>query len=121
MVVALLVLATTILFPLLQLCILVYLLIPLRREHRPLGFAILVRLMQSLRPWGMIEVFLLGVLVAVVKLSSMATVVPGPALWAFVALTVTLTAVLSFNPGAFWEMTFRAAGDEDEGEERASA
>jgi paraquat-inducible protein A len=118
-VVALLVLATTILFPLLQLCILVYLLIPLRREHRPLGFAILVRLMQSLRPWGMIEVFLLGVLVAVVKLSSMATVVPGPALWAFVALTVTLTAVLSFNPGAFWEMTFRAAGDEDE--ERASA
>ncbi len=118
-VVALLVLATTILFPLLQLCILVYLLIPLRREHRPLGFAILVRLMQSLRPWGMIEVFLLGVLVAVVKLSSMATVVPGPALWAFVALTVTLTAVLSFNPGAFWEMTFRAAGDEDG--ERASA
>ncbi|QRF54958.1 paraquat-inducible protein A [Variovorax paradoxus] len=118
-VVALLVLATTILFPLLQLCILVYLLIPLRREHRPLGFAILVRLMQSLRPWGMIEVFLLGVLVAVVKLSSMATVVPGPALWAFVALTVTLTAVLSFNPGAFWETTFRAAGDEDR--ERASA
>ncbi|KPU90223.1 paraquat-inducible protein A [Variovorax paradoxus] len=113
-VVALLVLATTILFPLLQLCILVYLLIPLRREHRPLGFAILVRLMQSLRPWGMIEVFLLGVLVAVVKLSSMATVVAGPALWAFMALTVTLTAVLSFNPGAFWEMTFRAAGDEDE-------
>lgn len=97
-VVALLVLATTILFPLLQLCILVYLLIPLRREHRPLGFAILVRLMQSLRPWGMIEVFLLGVLVAVVKLSSMATVVAGPALWAFMALTVTLTAVLSFNP-----------------------
>jgi paraquat-inducible protein A len=67
----------------------------------------------------MIEVFLLGVLVAVVKLSSMATVVPGPALWAFVALTVTLTAVLSFNPGAFWEMTFRAAGDEDG--ERSSA
>ena len=43
-----------------------------------------------------------------------AAVVAGPALWAFMALTVTLTAVLSFNPGAFWEMTFRAAGDEDE-------
>jgi paraquat-inducible protein A len=105
--VALLVLATTILFPLLQLCILAYLLVPLSREHRPAGFALLVRAMQSLRPWGMIEVFLLGVLVAIVKLSSMATVVPGPALWAFMALTVMLTAVLSFNPGAFWEMTFR--------------
>ena len=108
--VALLVLATTILFPLLQLCILAYLLVPLSREHRPLGFALLVRVLQSLRPWGMIEVFLLGVLVAIVKLSSMATVVPGPALWAFVALTVMLTAVLSFNPGAFWEMKFRPHG-----------
>lgn len=105
--VALLVLATTILFPLMQLCILAYLLVPLAREHRPAGFALLVRVMQSLRPWGMIEVFLLGVLVAIVKLSSMATVVPGPALWAFVVLTVMLTAVLSFNPGAFWEMRFR--------------
>ena len=66
--------------------------------------------MQSLRPWGMIEVFLLGVLVAIVKLSSMATVVPGPALWAFVALTVLLTAVLSFDPRAFWEMAFEPAG-----------
>eukprot|EP01035_Chromulina_nebulosa_P060417 gene60417-82666_t len=117
-VVALLVLATTILFPFLQLCILAYLLVPLSREHRPVGFALLVRAMQSLRPWGMIEVFLLGVLVAIVKLSSMATVVPGPALWAFVALTVMLTAVLSFNPGAFWEMTFQpkaADADTDEG------
>lgn len=115
-VVALLVLATTILFPFLQLCILAYLLVPLSREHRPVGFALLVRAMQSLRPWGMIEVFLLGVLVAIVKLSSMATVVPGPALWAFVALTVMLTAVLSFDPGAFWGMAFRPKGA-DVGEE----
>ncbi|CAA2104995.1 paraquat-inducible protein A [Variovorax paradoxus] len=118
--VALLVLATTILFPLLQLCILAYLLVPLSREHRPVGFALLVRAMQSLRPWGMIEVFLLGVLVAIVKLSSMATVVPGPALWAFVALTVLLTAVLSFNPGAFWEMKFRPAGQADDGDSSGS-
>jgi paraquat-inducible protein A len=112
--VALLVLATTILFPLLQLCILAYLLVPLSQGRRPAGFALLVRGIQSLRPWGMIEVFLLGVLVAVVKLSSMATVMPGPALWAFVALTVLLTAVLSFNPGAFWGMAFPRRGEADE-------
>ena len=106
--VALLVLATTILFPLLQLCILAWLLVPLARRQQPPGFALLVRAMQSLRPWGMIEVFLLGVLVAIVKLSSMATVLPGPALWAFMALTVLLTAVLSFNPRAFWEMATQA-------------
>jgi paraquat-inducible protein A len=104
--VALLVLATTILFPLLQLCILFYLLVPMARERRPAGFGILVRILQTLRPWGMVEVFLLGVLVAIVKLSSLAQVVAGPALWAFMALTVLLTAVLSFNPRAFWEMAF---------------
>ncbi len=102
--VAMLVLATTILFPLMQLLILLWLLVPLTRRTQPRGFALLVRTMQSLRPWGMIEVFLLGVLVALVKLSSMATVLPGPALWAFVALTVLLTAVLAFDPRGFWEM-----------------
>jgi paraquat-inducible protein A len=102
--VAFLVLATTILFPLMQLLILVWLLVPLRRHRRAIGFALLVRLMQALRPWGMIEVFLLGVLVALVKLSSMASVLPGPALWAFMALTVLLTAVLAFDPRGFWEM-----------------
>lgn len=64
----------------------------------------MVRAMQSLRPWGMVEVFLLGVLVALVKLSSIATVIPGPALWAFMALTVLLTAILAFDPRGFWEM-----------------
>lgn len=105
--VALLVLATTILFPLLQLCILAYLLVPMAYERRPAGFGVLVKLLQSLRPWGMVEVFLLGVLVAIIKLSSMAQVIAGPALWAFAALTVLLTAVISFNPRAFWEMAFQ--------------
>jgi paraquat-inducible protein A len=104
--VALLVLATTILFPLMQLCFLFYLLVPMAYERRPVGFAILVKALQALRPWGMVEVFLLGVLVAIIKLGSMAQVIPGPALWAFGALTVLLTAVLSFNPKTFWEMAF---------------
>ena len=111
-IVALLLLATTLLFPLLQLCILVYLLVPLANQRRPAGFAALVRAMQTLRPWGMVEVFLLGVLVAIVKLSSMAKVLPGPALYAFMVLTVLLTAVLSFNPRGFWEMAFDTTGKE---------
>ncbi|SFN10544.1 paraquat-inducible protein A [Variovorax sp. OV329] len=105
--VALLVLATTILFPLAQLCILFYLLVSITtRGVRPAGFNILVRAMQVLRPWGMIEVFLLGVLVAIVKLSGMARVIPGAALWAFMVLTVLLTAVLAFEPKAFWRIVF---------------
>ena len=103
---ALLVLATTLLLPLLHLLILLWLLVPLRwgRGRRVAGFAPLVQTMQALRPWGMIDIFLLGVLVAIIKLSSMATVLPGPALWAFMALTVLLTMVTAFDPRRLWEM-----------------
>jgi paraquat-inducible protein A len=101
---ALLVLATTLLMPLLHLLILLWLLVPLQRGQRVAGFAPLVRAMQALRPWGMIDIFLLGVLVAIIKLSSMATVLPGPALWAFMALTVLLTMVTAFDPRSLWQM-----------------
>ena len=100
--VAMLVLATTILFPLAQLLILLYLLLPsVQAAPRP-GFKGLLRLMHAVRPWGMVEVFLLGVLVALVKLSHIADVVPGVALWAFAALTILLTAVFSFSPHYLW-------------------
>jgi paraquat-inducible protein A len=34
----------------------------------------------------------------------MAMVLPGPALWAFMALTVLLTMVTAFDPRRLWEM-----------------
>ncbi len=101
--VAMLVAATTILFPLMQLLILLYILLPATHDvHRP-GVRFLLRLIQIVRPWGMVEVFLLGVLVALVKLSNMATVIPEVALWAFAALTILLTVVVSFNPRYLWQ------------------
>lgn len=102
--VALLVLATTLLFPLIQLAVLFYLLLPSSRLARPPGFVLLLRLMQAARPWGMIEVFMLGILVALIKLSNMAEVIPGPALWSFGGLTVLLTVVVSFNPRYIWHI-----------------
>lgn len=102
--VALLALATTILFPLLYLLIVLNLCWPRARARRPGGFHVLVRVIQAIRPWGMIEVFLLGTLVAVVKLSNMTHVVPGIALWAFIALTLLMTMLLAFRPRVFWQM-----------------
>jgi paraquat-inducible protein A len=101
---ALLVLVTTLLFPLMQMLILFYLLVPNRHSRRKRGFNLLIRMMQTLRPWGMIEVFLLGVLVALIKLSEMATIIPGVALWAFCMLTVMLTVIVSFNPRYLWQL-----------------
>lgn len=109
--VALLVLFTIILFPLMQLLAMMYLLVAVKRTeyHHP-EFNFVARLVQIVRPWAMVEVFLLGTLVAYVKLTSMATVVPGTALLAFGALTILLTAVLSFNPRHIWRMAVQDKG-----------
>ena len=97
--VAVLVLSTTVLFPLLELLALLALLL----LSRPGPSARLWRFVRALRPWGMIEVFMLGVVVSLVKLSHSARLLPGPALWAFAALTVLLVIILSFDPRPYWD------------------
>lgn len=64
----------------------------------------LFRALQHLRSWSMVDVYILGLLVAVVKLSQLATIVPGVALWSFAALMVTLAAAQScLEPRAIWK------------------
>lgn len=102
-IVAGLLLATTVLVPLLELSVLIWLLLPLRAGQRPAGFVVLFRAFRLAQPWAMVEVFILGVLVALVKLSHMADVIPGPAIWCFGLLMLALTALsASFNPQALW-------------------
>jgi len=98
-----LVFVTTILVPAAQIAAISYLLLPLRLGHAPRSLHLAFRLLQSTRPWGMIDVFMLGVLVSLVKLSHMASVVPGIALWSFTGLMFLLAAATAaFDPRAFW-------------------
>ena len=101
--VALLVFATTVLFPLVDL-LTMFALFATLAGNRPPGpwFARLFRFVRVLRPWGMIEVFMLGTLVALVKLSHMARVLPGVSLWAFGALTVLMAVIVSFDFHWLW-------------------
>ncbi len=101
-IVAMLVFATTILFPLVELLLMCYVLVPMARSRKPAGFDRIVRGIRQTRPWGMIEVFMIGVLVTVVKLSTIAQVLPGVALWSFGALVVVLAAIVSFDPRELW-------------------
>ena len=78
-------------------------LLPLALGRVPPGFGVVIRAIRLGRPWGMIEVFMLGIVAALVKLSTMATVVPGVALWSFGLLTILLTVVLSYDPAELWE------------------
>ncbi|KAK49677.1 paraquat-inducible protein A [Caballeronia jiangsuensis] len=101
---AVLVFCSTILFPLCELLALLYVLLPLRSGYVPLGFNALLRGIQFVRPWGMIEVFMLGVLVTLVKMVSIARVIPEAALFAFGALTLMFAVVVSFDPRALWDI-----------------
>jgi paraquat-inducible protein A len=106
-IVAALVFCSTILFPLCELVALLYVLIPLRAGYVPAGFNLVLRAIQAVRPWGMIEVFMLGVLVTLVKMVSLARVIPEAALFAFGALTLMIAVVVSFDPGALWNIAER--------------
>jgi paraquat-inducible protein A len=100
---AALVFTTTVLGPLLQIASLLYLLLPLRRAREAPGQNTIFRLLAQVRPWTFIEVFMLGVLVALVRLSEYANVIPGIALWSCGLLMLTLAALTSrTTPGQFW-------------------
>ena len=88
--------------PLLQLTVLLWVLGPLSQHREPAGFHGAMRLLGMLRPWCMVPVFLLGVLVAVVKLAGMAAVSPGIGLAAFGILTVLLTMLGRLSPHVLW-------------------
>jgi len=56
-----------------------------------------------LEPWGMLDVFMLGVLVAFVKLGNMATMHMGLSLIAFCGLILmSAAAAAAFEPGLLW-------------------
>ncbi|TAL96712.1 MAG: paraquat-inducible protein A [Paraburkholderia sp.] len=99
-----LVFATTFLMPLLQMATTTYLLVPLWLHRRPYRADLVFRLMHLAQPWGMTEVLILGMLVALFKLAKIASVVPGVALWSFGALMLLLAAgSAAFDSRALWQ------------------
>lgn len=100
---AILVALTTIVMPALQTLAMLWLLLPLYFGRIPWRAVEGFRLFQLARPWGMTEVLILGLLVALVKLAHIAKVVPGTALWSFVVLMLLLAAAsASFDPREIW-------------------
>jgi paraquat-inducible protein A len=101
---AVVVLLTTILAPLAQLLGMLYLLLPLKHHRIPPQFAPVFRFVRGLQPWSMMEVFMLGILVSVVKLAKMAQIVPGVAIFSFFALILVLAAAtVSLDPHEVWD------------------
>jgi paraquat-inducible protein A len=104
--VAVIVLLASIVIPLLKLLGLIYLVTAtaFRSTRRRLARAWVYRAIDVIGPWAMLDVFLLAILVALVKLGELATVRPGRGLLAFAAVVVlTILASASFDPAQIWE------------------
>lgn len=91
--------------PLLQLSLLVWTCGFATAGLRAPGLVQAVRILGWLHPWSMIEVLVLGMLVAVVKLHSVFDVVPGVAMWSFAALMLLVTMVAAWDARALWDVT----------------
>ena len=103
-VIAILVFFTTILVPLVQLLCLLYILMPMKFGRIPKRLPQVFRFVRGLQPWSMMEVFMLGILVSVVKLAKMATIIPGIAVYSFLALIFVLAAMtVSLDAHLIWE------------------
>jgi paraquat-inducible protein A len=95
--------ATTILIPGLELLCTTSMLTLAEWPHAPTVLRFLFRVSQRLRPWNMIEIFMLGTLVSIVKLEGLASVIPGVGLWSMAAFMLTHAAASHvFDARVFW-------------------
>ncbi|TWI55622.1 paraquat-inducible protein A [Pseudomonas duriflava] len=67
------------------------------------GFKLCMRSLEHLRPWSMLEVCLLGILVSIVKLAGMLHVSPGMGLWAMAMLTVLILLIAGKDIRRLWD------------------
>ena len=100
---ACLVVAAAVVMPLLKLLALLYVLLSCHLGRRAWGMATLIRWIETIHPWAMMEIFLLGVIVAYVKLTDLATVELGMAMFAFVGVIILMiVADLVLDPRQLW-------------------
>lgn len=78
-------------------------LLAVRHSPAPSWTGFLMRMLDLSQPWGMAEVMMLGILVALIKIAEMATLVLGAGIFAVGALIVLIAAMMaSFDHNEVW-------------------
>jgi paraquat-inducible protein A len=86
------------------LCISVQLKSPLAQRHKTLFY----RATELVGRWSMVDVFVVGILAALIQMGNMMTILPGPAALAFAAMVVTtMLAAISFDTRLIWALNAR--------------
>lgn len=79
-------------------------LLAVRRPPAPQWVGEMMRWADSMRPWSMMEVMLLGILVALIKIAELATVDAGIGMYAVGALVLLFPAIMvAFDPHEVWQ------------------
>ena len=95
---------TSVIFPLINIVGMLYLLLGVTMGFVPSQTGRVFQAIKLLEPWSLISVFMLGTLIAIVKLQDLAQVVPGFSLAAFTALLIVYAmARSSFDATTFWQ------------------
>jgi paraquat-inducible protein A len=103
-IVAVLVLFAAVVSPALQIGLMLAVVLGARFERPPAWVGMLLRHIPFARNWSMIEVMLIGVLVALTKIADYARVIPGVALFALFALVFLLASMQAgFDPREVWD------------------
>ena len=98
------VLATTVAVPLARVLSMLAVLFGLRLARPPSELRTIYAWVKHLRPWSMVEIYLLGLFVAYVRLNAMAAVGLGPAVFALAGLMVIMVlADHTLDEQAVWE------------------
>ena len=96
----------SIIVPILKVIMLLFLLISVQfhSNWRPKERTALYRITESVGRWSMIDIFVLSILVALVRLGNIATIEPGIGATSFAAVVVaTMLAAMAFDPRLIWD------------------
>jgi paraquat-inducible protein A len=104
--IALVIFVASVFVPLLKLCLLTFLLISVQRKShwRPKDRTRLYRITEAVGRWSMVDIYVVTILVALVKLGSLATIQAGAGAIFFAGVVIiTIFAAMSFDPRLIWD------------------
>ncbi|MBL7180671.1 MAG: paraquat-inducible protein A [Desulfobacterales bacterium] len=104
--IALVIFIASIFVPIMKLVTLTYLLVSIQRKSswRPHDRTRLYRIAEVVGRWSMVDIYVVTILVALVKLGAWATIKAGPGAVFFAAVVViTMFAAMSFDPRLIWD------------------
>ena len=104
--IALVIFVASIMVPILKIMILIYLLISVQRKStwRPLDSTRLYRIIEIIGKWSMVDIYVITIMMALIKLGGLASFDAGPAAVFFgTMVVVTMFAAMSFDPRLIWD------------------